>query len=251
MKKIWIIILIVILISMVSFFSNILISSIINGGMDMSFIGFCGNVEKTEKNIRKEEKIDMKEIEDLRISFTSADINVILTDTEELKVVQYSNKELRDKELFSINKTNSKVEIAEGNLGVRFSFNLFNCYKVVYDIYIPRDYSENLSMKTVSGDIKISEELKVKNIEVISTSGNIELQSNFKTIEMNIKTVSGDITIEKIESDKLLLETTSGDIKIKSATNSIDAKSISGNIEFKNISGNLKAKTTSRKYRFE
>lgn len=247
MKKVWIIILIIVLISMVSFLCNVLMLAIMNGGnfTNMSFIKYFGEIEKTDENIRKEEKVSLEEIQNLKINFTSADINLIITDSNELKVVQYSNKELSDKELFSINKTSSEVEIAEGNLGVKFSFNLFNSCRVAYDIYIPQDYSEDISIKIVSGDTKVSGELKLKNVEISTTSGDIDILSNLKVRDMKVKTVSGDITMGNIESDNLVIETTSGDIKVESATNNINTKSVSGDIEFKSINGNLNAKTTS------
>lgn len=244
MKKIWIIILIVVLISMVSFLCNVLMSAIMNGGNFMN-MGFYRKVEKTEENIRKEEKVSLEQIQDLKLNFTSADINLIVTDDTEFKVIQYSNRELSEKELFSINKSSSKIEVLEGNLGARFSFNFFNLYRVSYDIYIPKSYSENLEMKTVSGDIKILEELELKNVELATTSGDIDIPSNLKAKNVEIKAVSGDINLGKIETQELTLETTSGDIEIETAENNVKAKSVSGDIEIENINGKLNAKTTS------
>lgn len=244
MKKIWIIILIVVLISMVSFLCKVLMSAIINGGNFMN-IGFYGKVEKTEENIKKEEKASLEQIQDLKLNFTSADINLIVTDDTEFKIIQYANRELSEKELFSINKTTSKIEVVEGDLGVKFSFNFFNFARVSYDIYIPKSYSENLEIKTVSGDVKILEGLELKNAKLSSTSGDIEIPNVLKAKNVEIKSVSGDIDLGKIETQELTIGTTSGDIDIETAENNVKTKSVSGDIEIENINGKLNAKTTS------
>lgn len=101
MKKTGIIILIVVLILLIISFGNLLIRAIIHRGDDFNFMG---EVERKEEWIRKEEKADIQGIEEIDIKTINSDARIILTDEEEIRVVQYANKELKENELFQMIK---------------------------------------------------------------------------------------------------------------------------------------------------
>ena len=241
MKKVGIIILIVILISFTIALCNILSFAIQNKEWNW-FMGFRGSDDiRKEEYIRKEEKIDLTDIEKLKFELDSSDVNVFFTEESELKVIQYSYKELKGDEEFKVDKTSSNITIRKKN-NIHFSF--FYVNKIVLDVYIPKMYEKELDINDVSGDIKTNDNLKFKDLKIYSTSGDIEM-GDIEADNINIETVSGQIELKKLESDVTKLKTVSGDISVESAKGEIEAKSVSGNIEIEKIDGNVELTSTS------
>ena len=241
MRKVGIIILIVILISFTIALCNILTFAIQNKEWNW-FMGFRDSSDiRKEEYIRKEENIDLTDIEKLKIELESSDVNVIFTEENELKVIQYSNKELKGDEEFKVDKSSSNITIREKN---KIHFSFFNINKIVLDIQIPKNYEKELDINTVSGYIKTNDNLKFKNLKVHSTSGDIEM-GDIEADNINIETVSGDINLKKLENNVTKLKTVSGDISVESAKGEIEAKSVSGNIEIEKIDGNVELTSTS------
>ena len=241
MKKFWIIVLIVVLVSMVGFLTNILILAISSNNDMMEW----GSLEKMSDNIKKEEKYDLKDVNNLKLDFKSSDINVVVTDDEELRVVQYSNRELKNEQLFKSDKSNGRLTIKEAKMGYGFVFNIFNMYRVTYDIYIPKTYANNLEIASVSGDIEFNEELNLNKLDISLTSGDIKINNKLVANEIKIETISGDIELEKTESNKIQLNSTSGKIEVNSIKNEAYMKTISGDISIQELEGKVNAKTTS------
>lgn len=205
-------------------------------------MGFRGSDDiRKEEYIRKEEKIDLTDIEKLKFELDSSDVNVFFTEESELKVIQYSYKELKGDEEFKVDKTSSNITIRKKN-NIHFSF--FYVNKIVLDVYIPKMYEKELDINAVSGDIKTNDNLKFKDLKIYSTSGDIEM-GDIEADNINIETVSGQIELKKLESDVTKLKTVSGDISVESAKGEIEAKSVSGNIEIEKIDGNVELTSTS------
>ena len=161
---------------------------------------------RNEEYRRKEEKVDLTDIEKLKIELNTSDVNVFFTEESELKVIQYSYKELKENEEFKVDKSSSNITIRKKN---NKHFNFFYVNNIVFDIYIPKMYEQELDISVVSGDIKTNDNLK------------------------------------KLESDVTKLKTVSGDISVESAKGEIEAKSVSGNIEIEKIDGNVELTSTS------
>lgn len=138
------------------------------------------------------------------------------------------------------------------------------------NIGIPKEYAEDLSVSSASGDVKLNEmnladivmetasgDINVKNLNshgntINSVSGDIIIE-NSKFEDSSVKSVSGDINI--INSGTLnILETTSGEITIENyeITRELKINTISGdinldlsdnssvNVIFDSVSGDLK-----------
>lgn len=242
MKKIWIIILICILINLIIFFTGVLIRAINQGG---NFMNWGTKLSKENVYIQKEEKIEITNLKEISFYTSKGDVEVILTDDKELRIVQYSNKELEEEEKFQINKSSDRIEIKENRMLGRF-FSFLSYRRQLFEIYLPKEYIEDLEVQTVSGDLKIPETLHLANIIFETTSADIKIENEIKGEEIIIKSVSGDIRVGKIEGNKIQMKTTSGEIKSKETTaNTIQVKSVSGDIELGNTKGEVEAKSTS------
>lgn len=238
MKKVGIIILIIILISMVIGLCKLLVFSIHHNSWNW-FMGFgnSGGVRK-EENIRKEQKIGIEDITNINLEFKASDLNVFFTEDKEIRVVQYAFREVNEKDLFKVNKSSSSVSITEDNRP-RFHFFYFGLIDgMAYDVYLPKTYEGSLEMKAVSGDIQVNENLKFDDLVISSTSGDIKM-GDVEAKSIQIETISGDIKLQKLKEDTLKLKSVSGDILVEEAKGTIEAKTTSGNIELQKIEGNV------------
>lgn len=238
MRKVGIIVLIIIIIIMIAGLSKVLMFAINHNDWNwfMSF-GNSENVRK-EEYIRKQEKVEISDISKLKLEFKSSDLNVFFTEENDIRVVQYSYKELREDQLFQVNKTSSSITIQENQKPQFFVFYIGFMEQISYDVYIPKTYEKSLEIKSVSGDVEVNESLKFEDLTISSTSGDIKM-GNIEAKDIQIETISGDIKLQELRSDNLKLKTVSGDIGAESATGKIEAKTTSGNIEVKEIKGNV------------
>lgn len=238
MKKVGIIVLIIILVILVIGLCKLLVFSIHHNNWNW-FMGFgnSGGVRK-EENIRKEQKIDITDITKINLEFKSSDLNVFFTEDTNIRVVQYAFRELKEEDLFKVNKTSSNVSITEDNRP-RFHFFYFGMIDgMAYDVYLPKIYEGSLEMKAVSGDIEVNENLKFNDLVIFSTSGDVKME-NVEAKNIRIETVSGDIKLQKLKEDAIRLKSVSGDITVEEAGGNIEAKTTSGNIEIQKIEGNV------------
>lgn len=237
MRKFWIIVGIVLSTFAIIALLNILIMAAQNGF-------HFGSVERIPENIRKQEKIELNEINTIKLNFKASDVKVMITDEPELKIIQYANKELEEKDLFYTSVSNNELVVKETKSS-GFHIFLFDTTNVAYDIYIPKNYEGSIFVESVSGDIFIDEELKLNNVEIKNTSGDIIFNRTISANEVKIKTVSGDIKLNDVNSNSLILESTSGDINTGRTTNYIEAKSTSGDISIDGANGKISIQTTS------
>lgn len=246
MKKGWIILLIIILAIFVVELFKILLFAINNKNWNwfMDF-GNSDNIRK-EEYIRKDEKIEISNIDKINIDFKSADLNVFFTEDDEIRVVQYSYKELKEDRLFQANKTSSSINIRENNKPQFHLIYIGFMDQVAYDVYIPKKYEKSLEIKSISGNIEVeaNEKLKFDSLKISSTSGDVEMGS-IEAKDIEIETVSGDITLQYLENDNLKLKSVSGDISVEGAKGIVETKTTSGDIKFKTIEGKVDLKSTS------
>lgn len=210
--------------------------AIYNGGEFMAF----GHVERIEKNIQKDEKFKVENIEKLEFSFVSADAYVYTTDEEEVRVIQYSNKELKQDRLYQSHLSNQTLSIEEK---AKIHFGFFMNTNIIYEIFIPKNYCEKINIKTVSGDIIIEDNLCSSNLTIESTSGDIE-STNTLEATTNIKTVSGDVDLENIKGETTI-KTTSGDVKANTIEGNTSIHTVSGDMRIYSLLGSVSLETTS------
>lgn len=237
MKKMGIIILIIILIIFVITLCNILMFAIQNKGWNwfMSF-GDLSDLRK-EEHIQKEQQISLFDLEKVSLEFRSSDVNVFFTEDSQIRVVQYSYKELDEEELFKVNKTAKHITVSESNKPRFHLFYIGFMEQTVYDVYIPKEYKESLEIRAVSGDVEVEESLEFEDLTISSTSGDIKM-GDVEAKSIKIESISGDIKLGHLTNENLRLKTVSGDIRVESEKGKIEAKTTSGTIEIKELEGN-------------
>ncbi|MBR3865542.1 MAG: DUF4097 family beta strand repeat protein [Clostridia bacterium] len=115
-------------------------------------------------------------------------------------------------------------------------------------IDLPKTQFDEFYLKTVSGDIYISDEFIIKGLNLNTTSGDLKL-GNISADSIQCTTKSGDLKVGNISADSIQCTTTSGDIEAKdiSCIGDITLKVTSGDIDLSNTvsKGKLQIKTVS------
>lgn len=146
------------------------------------------------------------QIKQIEVSSVSADIEVRLTDADD--VIVETQGELAatapSQRLIEAKLQNETLTIEERDDG--------STKNVKINIYIPKSYSKEFSIDTVSGNVLIE---------------------NLQFEELNVNTVSGEINIGQDSSQDIELNSVSGNIKLnvkKPELLKIDVETISGKI---------------------
>lgn len=231
MNKKLVYILIAILTFLILLLSTFMVVGIINRGFS----------SKDFNTLIKEKTYDLTEIKNLKLNLIS-DVKILVSDTNELKVVQYGNKKTDE---FDDKVDSNSIEILDET---HFNFTFFNFrYGSRFEIYLPAEYANSIEIKTISGEIDFNDfNLNLKDLSVKSTSGDITFDSTLNCEDMEFKTISGDVSVYELTGNKITIKTTSGDIN----TSMLDAKevavnSISGEMNLGKIKGITTVKTTS------
>lgn len=168
------------------------------------------------------------QLKEVYIHTVSSDVSVFPTDEEDIKIHFYGRSALKSEKALPKLRTNlkgNKLKIEIEYPKVLFSWAAAD---VLLDIYIPRDYRDNVIIDVVSAEVDIS------NLDI----------DNFQC-----KTVSGDLKIKSLDSDNLTLKTVSGDVNIMNFTGNLKADLVSGDIDvgYKFFDNNVDIKTISGK----
>lgn len=187
--------------------------------------------------VQKDESLEIKGVNKIIVDFSSSDIIVKATDEENMRIIQKSNKTLKDDEKFQVIQGNNQITIEKrkfGNLSNTWSFGNF---KEVIEIYLPKNYNSDLDIETSSGDINFDSDIILSNANFSASSGDIVSKYNLEVKDFNIETSSGDISIETLTTSTYKIKATSGDIKINSLSGSgkIDTSSGDIKVQYKDI----------------
>ena len=171
---------------------------------------------------------DIDQLKEIYIHSVSSDVSVFSTDEEDVKIHFYGRSALKSEK--ALPKLLAKLEGSKLKIEIEYPKVLFSwaASDILLDIYIPRDYRDNVIIDAVSAEVDIS------NLDI----------NNFQC-----KTVSGDLKIKSLGSDNLTLKTTSGDVNIMDFTGNLKADSVSGDIDvrYRVFDNNIDVKTISGK----
>lgn len=168
-------------------------------------------------NIDQEKSMNIDGVKEIAVSTSSTDVKIISADSKELKFhyhgrvrvstdVEGARPEISDK------AEGSKIALTESMSKGITSYSINGSIKL--DIYLPRQYSENVTVSTASGEIDIE-----------------DCNSNY-----TISTASGRITLKdkKDFNNNLTFQTASGDVRVylpQNAEFSLKANTASGQIK--------------------
>lgn len=204
-----------------------------------------------------------EKFESISVNCVESDIKIVLIESGNCKV------ECTDQD-----KITHRVEVGDNSLRITridnrpwyeriFNFD-FTKYRVT--VYLPAGNYENVTLRSVSGDIEVPEGMSCNTANIYSISGNIFFSAEVYSKLESVST-SGDITIKKImsqvytqssTSDELIAQqnmhctdvkaiTVSGDVSLSDfSCNTLDVSSTSGRIKMNSIDAlNIKSSNIS------
>lgn len=235
---------------------GLLIFLIHTGGMRTTNFSFGGRLELVNT-----QTTNLEGIEDLKVKYSSDNVVVYESDSDELILKEYMSFTPKEEELTKITKSGKELRL-EGKRdswnGMVLGFNRSSRM----EIYLPAGYKNNIYISTASGDIESGLNLKVREFVVTTTSGeivfnevsgeNLTISSASGDIEFNaisgenltISSASGNLKFQKAEGNRIL-STSSGDIKVFGGSGNTVISSVSGSIYVENSIGDFEAGTSS------
>ena len=162
----------------------------------------------------------LEEVENIIFDFKKANSNFIITDEEELVIVQNSKEE----------KFHLNYKEKESNIYLEEDSFIINPQKKKYTVYIPKNYIGKITIINGFGEIK-GEDI-VNDLYINNNAGSLTFKNSGN---IKLKDVSGEISLENIEGI-LEVESSTGNIKINNMIGNINAESITGDIEIMNFS---------------
>ena len=182
-------------------------------------------------NITQEFSLNCDGKKEVSIKVISTDVNIITEEREDI-LVKYINYTENDENNFKvIVEENSKaIRISEkkeknGNFLFGISFSDSGGKELL--IRLPRKYKESLSVKTISGDLKLNY-LDIDSFRFSSVSGDMSADIIY-SVNSLVKTTSGDCEIGLFRGN-MMFSAVSGDINIK-------YKQLDGDFTMKSVSG--------------
>jgi lia operon protein LiaG len=206
---------------------------------------FGSNVKINEFNLNQTQNANITGINKILIEGDSAEINVLFDDSKEMHAQLLGYVKADDGTIPKLTVSNEdgtlRVYIQRDNL-----FNIFRSESLTLNVYLPKEYSDELAIKTASGNMVLNG-ATLKDVTCRTASGNIEI-SNLEGTNLHVSSASGDISINNCKLKSLAANSASGRIRLNGTVEgNIIMDSLSGNIEavVSELSGDIIVKTAS------
>lgn len=127
-----------------------------------------------------------------------------------------------------------KTQISGEKLTNNFS-NLINTGNtdLKLDIYVPQDYSKNLTIESSSGDISIKDSINLDKVVIKTKSGDMNIY-NLKAVSLEACAASGDFEGKDITVETVSVNASSGDVNIEDLNGDLSGVVSSGDINVAN-----------------
>jgi DUF4097 and DUF4098 domain-containing protein YvlB len=199
------------------------------------------------RDINEEKSISINEINAIRVDMTSIRVHFIRTKTGNEVKANFHGKAMQEIELI----TNTDKDTLFITVQRRHE-NLPIYEDVALDVSIPEIYTKNLSIKMLSGDVKI-DPLNLESLIFHTSSGKLEAEQ-IKAGEIAVTSASGSIKMDDCNAKKTKIITSSGNITLKNSVGDLDLKSSSGKVQadYMNFENqNMKIETASGSVKLE
>lgn len=176
----------------------------------------------------------------INVESKQSDIRVYASNDDKIKVNIYGEPNSK----VDIELNDNVLTVSDLNKSICFGFCFSNS---LIEIYVPLDYTDDIYLKSISGDIKM-ENTNSRYVDINTTSGEISAKTLDNT---KIKSVSGDVKI--LAANTADISTVSGDIELNEVTMALNIETTSGDVEVlkANILRNSNIKTVSGEVEIE
>jgi hypothetical protein len=191
------------------------------------------------REINEEKSVSLEETNSIQINMTSVGVNFIRTDASNQVKINFYGKAMQEIKLVS--ETSNKTLFVT----VQRKYENLPLYEeVVMDVYIPKGYTKDLSIKMLSGNVKM-DSLNLANFTFETSSGKLEAEK-IDAEKISITSSSGGINVKNLGTKDFKMIGKSSAINIDECiAKNAEMDTSSGSITLKNSSGNLRIKTGS------
>ena len=196
--------------------------------IDVRSFGIFKHLSQGEIKEINEYKSNIDDIKEIKFDLSIDTVIVSESNEKYVKIIEKSNYKLENDEKIKISKNGNTIEVSRNEINVRKNFN--NIYRTV-EIYLPKDYRNNLVLNNKLGDIYIESPFNLEKLEINQKIGDLNINSNIVCNEFISHMATGDIDIAHIYTTKYYIQTNVGDIDIKGLNGFGDIKSNIGDIE--------------------
>lgn len=224
-----------------------------------SSLAFVGDYSSFKVN--DTQNIELGDSKVIEVDFISSDVSIRAYDGEEVKITYTGTTNAIDEldvpKLIAIEEGNA-IKVNVDNIQKEFRIDrLFMHTSTDLEILVPSDYSGNLKMSGVSGEV-IIDGLNLEKVEHESVSGNLEVVNGQTSsldagtvsgnIDATLGTLTGDVDVDTVSGNTELIipedlgytlhwDSVSGDLSENSDRNAREAEF---EINVESVSGNLK-----------
>lgn len=212
---------------------GLIIIGVVIALLAFALVGFNWNSFNTSlPDEQKSYSYDLASVSNLTISELDADVIIVGTDDDKIKITSFENK----KDAYTIDLQ------ANGNLNVNRSvykhwyeyigFNISN-QKRTLTIAVPQKFTGQIEASTMSGNLDLSGFESLDAVGASTASGQITLKNVIVANQIKASTMSGNFDLANLHASKDVdLNTSSGEIQFN--TGKID-----GNLSISSLSGNI------------
>lgn len=167
--------------------------------------------------------------QEIKIMTVTADVNFLKSDDSDIKIRMTFDGGPNVDRFIKTTTNDNIVELKQ--IGKARSAKI--------DVYLPQTFRENVTVKTVSGNVNLAFE-GLKEIEIKTVSGEAQMQGDMFS-KLSAETVSGNVQLDlhgsqdnfDIEIKSLSGKISNSKVSADGAAKTIHIKTISGNIEVK------------------
>jgi|GEM_PF-1747186 len=206
----------------------IMLGSFLISGIIFLAIGGMSSVIINSGRTKTLKVFPAQDITRININTVNTDINIIPVDDKNIEVDFYGN--ITTSLSGKTPQLNAYKEGGVLNVYIDYpsavAFDFINAATLKLDIYIPQEFSGDISAETISGSFK---------------TGKFDLE-NFE-----FKSISGSLEASSLSASKIKINSTSGKVVLSDVEGGIDISNISGNVELilRSIISDLSIKTIS------
>ena len=185
--------------------------------------------QKSGKENRSERTYSLSASDSVKIHTVSNDIVLAVDPQAKEALVSIGQN---DKASLKVVKNGKELSIVVSPLSRGF-LRFFNSPGTPLLVTLPKVLFDQLEIKTTSGDILFMQDFEARKILASSISGSIDMLNLSSSEDLQLKTISGDISGYSAKSGgQVTLASTGGDLEVDSLEGkNISLKTISGNIE--------------------
>lgn len=181
-------------------------------------------------SIDEEKTASAAGISEINVTTASTDINVVVSDTNEVRAHFYGN--VTTSSYYETPQLDFNLNGSTLNINVKNRTNMtfgFFMSSLKVDITVPKSYNKSIKLASSSGEINI-QNVNVESLSCSTSSGSTNIE-NVSADEFNHSSSSGDLKATGITTKQTKTTSSSGSRTLKKFTGGLSGSSSSGSIK--------------------